>query len=241
MNKQKQISFDLQNTYEESFYLDKVPYLTNQNPAVENKLINSIKNRDDLKKWLLATSDYGREIEQNLTAVVGPDKKFNNSIVRHTLDLKDEAIFRNPNAFNVNFYDTKKFDQVNPIIGKLAAQVRASKLTEKELNEKLLYNFEADQIQARLDRLKYGYNNNNDNDDDDNNGPDDGTPGGIPDDDELLRRLNRLRGNTALLDNDAETELLERYNRLRGIQPGNTKRDNWPKKRCPRKCGKETI
>ena len=48
-----------------------------------------MKNRDSLKKWLLATSDYGTEIEQNLTAVVGPDEKFNNSIVRYALDLKD--------------------------------------------------------------------------------------------------------------------------------------------------------
>ena len=46
----------------------------------------------------------------------------------------------------------KKFDQVNPVIEKLTAQVKASKLTEKEINEKLL----------RLDKLKYG------DDDDDN-------------------------------------------------------------------------
>ena len=37
----------------------------------------------------MVVSDYGTEIEQNLTAVVGPDEKFNNSIVRYALDLKD--------------------------------------------------------------------------------------------------------------------------------------------------------
>ena len=93
----------------------------------------------------------------------------------------------------------KKFDQVNPIIGKLTAQVRASKLTEKELNQKMLDNFEADQIQARLDRLKYGGPDNDDDDDDNKKGRGGGTPGGtalrVPDDDELLRRLNRLGGN----------------------------------------------
>ena len=160
-------------------------------------------------------SDYGAEIEQNLTAVVGPDEKFNNSIVRHALDLKDEPIFRNPNALNVTFYDMKKFDQVNPIIGKLAAQVRASKLTEKELNQKMLDNFEADQIQARLDRLKYGPNNDDGDDNDNKKGPGE-TPGGTPladdflaDVDELLRRLNRLRGNDT-------GELVKRFNRLCG-------------------------
>ena len=94
----------------------------------------------------------------------------------------------------------KKFDQVNPVIGKLAAQVKASKLTEAEINQKLLDNFEADTIQARLDELKYG----DDNDDDDHNKKGlGGTPGGTPkrrtpldnDDDELQRRLDRLRGN----------------------------------------------
>ena len=176
VNKPKQIRFDLPKNFEESFYLDRTPYLTNQTPEVENKLINLIKNRDDLKKWLLATSPYGEEIEQNLNAVVGHDEKFNNTIVRHALDLKDESIFRNPNAFNVTFYDMKKFDQVNPVIGKLAAQVRASQLTEKEVNQKLLDNFEADQIQARLDRLRYD-DQNDDDDDDNDNGPEGGSPG----------------------------------------------------------------
>ena len=118
-----------------------------------------------MKRWLLATSDYGREIQDNLNAVVGYNEKFNNSIVRHALDLKDEAIFCNPNLINLTFYDMKKFDQVNPVIGKLAAQVKASKLTKQEINQKLLDNFEADTIQARLDKLKYG---SPDDDDDDN-------------------------------------------------------------------------
>ena len=153
----KQVQFNLPNNYEESFYFEKAPYLTNPTPAVENKLINLIKNRDDLKKWLLATSDYGHETQKDLNAVVGYDEKFNNAIVRHALDLKDEAIFRhpNPNPINVTFYDMKKFDQVNPVIGKLTAQVKASKLTEKEINDKLLKNWEADELQLRLDKLKY--------------------------------------------------------------------------------------
>ena len=202
----KQVQFNLPNNYEESFYFEKAPYLTNPTPAVENKLINLIKNRDDLKKWLLATSDYGHEIQEDLNAVVGYDEKFNNAIVRHALDLKDEAIFRhpNPNPINVTFYDMKKFDQVNPVIGKLTAQVKASKLTEKEINDKLLKNWEADELQLRLDKLKY------EDDDDDKKprggggGGGGGTPGpGLPktpkqEVEEIEHRLNRLRGNTPL-------------------------------------------
>ena len=45
----KQVQFNLPKSYEGSFYFNEVPYLTNKDPAVENNLINLIKNRDDLK------------------------------------------------------------------------------------------------------------------------------------------------------------------------------------------------
>ena len=77
------------------------------------------------KKMVIRTSDYGDEIQEDLNAIVGYDEKFNNAIVRHALDLKNEAIFR----------DVKKFDLVNPVIGKLATQVKASKLTDYELTK----------------------------------------------------------------------------------------------------------
>ena len=71
-------------------------------------------------------------------------KKFTNAIVRHSLDLKDEIVFRNPNPINVMFYDMKKSDLVNPAIGKLASQVKASKLTDYELTKKILQKVEVD-------------------------------------------------------------------------------------------------
>ena len=46
----KQVQFNLPSNYEESFYLKEVPHLTNKNSAIENNLIDLIKNRDDLKK-----------------------------------------------------------------------------------------------------------------------------------------------------------------------------------------------
>ena len=56
----------------------------------------------------MATSDYGNEMQEDLTAIVGYDEKLNNAIVRHSLDLKDQAIFLNPNSINVIFHDMKK-------------------------------------------------------------------------------------------------------------------------------------
>ena len=76
--------------------------------------------------------------------------------------MKDKAIFRNPNPINVTFHDMKKFDLVNPVIDKLATQVRASKLTDYELTKKILSQGEIDKLQLRLDALKYGINNDDD-------------------------------------------------------------------------------
>ena len=45
----------------------------------------------------------------------------------------------------------KKFDLVNPLIGKLASQARAIKLTDYELTKKLLEQGEIDKLQLRLD------------------------------------------------------------------------------------------
>ena len=188
-----------------------------------------------MKRWLLATSDYGREIQDNLNAVVGYNEKFNNSIVRHALDLKDEAIFCNPNLINVTFYDMKKFDQVNPVIRKLAAQVKASKLTEQEINQKLLDNFEADTIQARLDKLKYGSPDDDDDDDDNKKGVG-GTPGATPappktpldDVYELQKRLDRLLVNDVSPHNtpeqNANQQLRQREKELTNLPKGNVVR-----------------
>ena len=94
--------------YQESQYYKEVPYITNMNPAVENNLLNLLRNREYFKKWLLATSDYGNEIQEDLYVIVGFDEKFNNAIVRHSLDLKDQAIFRNPNPIMLPFMIWKK-------------------------------------------------------------------------------------------------------------------------------------
>ena len=125
------------------------------------------------------TSDYGREI-QNLNAIVGYVEKFNKAILSHSLDLKDQAIFCNPNLINLTVHDMKKFDLVNPVIGKLATQVKASKLTDYQLKNKLLEQGDIDKLQLQLDALKYGVNK--DEDDNENKrggggGGDDGTPG----------------------------------------------------------------
>ena len=89
--------------YETSQYVKRLPYIANKGPDVDNRVIDLINNMEDLKKWLLAMSKYGNEIQEDLNEIVGYDEKFNNATVRHALDLKDSAIFQNLNPLNETF------------------------------------------------------------------------------------------------------------------------------------------
>ena len=66
---------------------------------------------------MLATSDFGRELQEDLTVIVGTSEKFNNALVRHVLDTKNAGIMQNPHQINLTFRDVKKFNLQNPIIG----------------------------------------------------------------------------------------------------------------------------
>ena len=106
----KQIQFNLPKNYEASLYIKRLPYITNKDPDFDNEVIDLINNREYFKKWLLVRSDYSDEIQEDINAIVGYDEKFDNAILRHALDLKNTAIFQNPNPLNVTFRDVKKFD-----------------------------------------------------------------------------------------------------------------------------------
>ena len=147
----KQIQFNLPRNYDESQYIKRLPYISNKGADVHNKVLNPLK-------WLLATSDYRQEVQDDLTAIVGYDEKFNNAIIRHALDLKNEAILCNPNPLNVTFWDVKKIDVVNRAIGKLATQVKASKLTDYKLKKKLLGKGETEKLKNRFELFKEGLN-----------------------------------------------------------------------------------
>ena len=172
----KQIQFNLPKKYETSQYVKRLPYITNKGPDFGNNVIELINSREDLKKCLLATSEYGNEIQVDLNAIVGCDEKFNNAIVRHPLDLKDSTIFRISNPLNVTFRHVKKSDMTNPIIGKLAAQIKANKLHNEDLTKKIIIQGEVEKIQNRLVEIKKWRIRTKRLDDDNNAGP--GAAGG---------------------------------------------------------------
>ena len=72
----KQVQFILPRNYEDSQYIKRLPYISNKGPDIENNILNALKNREDFRKWLLATSDYGQEMQDDLNAIVGYNEKF---------------------------------------------------------------------------------------------------------------------------------------------------------------------
>ena len=68
---------------------------------------------------------------------------------------------QNPNPTNLTFRDVKKFDLQNPIIGKIATQVKACKLTEDQLTKNILMQ---DEIENRLEKWKRPINVNDSDD-----------------------------------------------------------------------------
>ena len=152
----------------ETHYLDRIGYISNkEDPVVENNILDAVKNREDLQKYILATSDFGHELQENINQITGGDEKFNNAIVKRALDLKNEDLFRNPQPITLLFNNVEKFHLQNPIIGKLATQINAKKLSEKEQIKNQLGELKDREITDRLYRLKYGKNDNDDDDDDD--------------------------------------------------------------------------
>ena len=83
---------------------------------------------------MLATSDYGRNIQENISAVVA-DGKFNQAVVRRVLDKKTIQVFESPTPLSVTFHDANKFDIQNPVIGNLLSQVNANKMSDAKVKQ----------------------------------------------------------------------------------------------------------
>ena len=158
----------------ENKLFDRIGYISNKDDAVvKNNILDAIKNREDLQKYILATSDLGNELQQDINEITGGDEKFNNAVLRRALDLKSTDLFRNPQLISLLFNNVEKFHQQNPINGKLATQINISKLSNEDLTKRQLFQGEISKIEDRLYNLKYGKPDSKKGGDDDD---DDGKP-----------------------------------------------------------------
>ena len=132
MRKEKKIKLDLTKNYGASQYIRRLPYIRNDNPNFKNSIIDIVNNRSDLRKLLLATSDYRKNIQDNINTIVA-DGKFIQSVLRRAVDQKNKGFFESSIPFSVTFKDAKKFDIQNPIIGNLLSQVNANKISDAKV------------------------------------------------------------------------------------------------------------
>ena len=109
-----------------------IPYITNlQDPTLQNKVENLLKNREDLQKYLLATEDLKSTIEESLDLAVGYGGLNDGTAVRHVSERDDpdyNLFKKNDNPLDVVYKKQAKFDVQNPVIGSLLKQINKSKV-----------------------------------------------------------------------------------------------------------------
>ena len=94
VRKSKKTKLKTPKNYGASRYIAKLPYFDIGHDAkFQNDAIDTVNSRADLRKFLLATSDYWKNIQENINSVV-TDERFNNVALRHLLDEKDKGAFK---------------------------------------------------------------------------------------------------------------------------------------------------
>ena len=143
--------------------------------------------REDVQKYILATSDFAKSIQTDINHYVTRDASF-----RQKLDPISKNILRRQNPLELVFEDISSFDAENPIVGSLLREIDIKKKQSdsdfiKSLPSQPGKEFE---IKKRSDRLRgkscfdRNNNSNNNNNNNNNNGRDNGPdlfgPGGAP-------------------------------------------------------------
>ena len=127
---------------------------------------------DDIKNFLLGTSDYARGIQSDIDLYVTRGRH-NHASFRRKLDPIEKSVWRTENPLALLFKDVANFDVQNPVIGSLLREIDLGKRsTNSDLIKKSLS--KAPDINdtiwlQRFKKFKETPINYNDNDDDDDN------------------------------------------------------------------------
>ena len=86
----KKIKLDLPKNYGASQYIKRLPYTRNEDLSFQTLIIDIVNNRSYFKLFLLATSNYGRNIQENIKADAA-DGTFNQAVVHRVLDQTNKG------------------------------------------------------------------------------------------------------------------------------------------------------
>ena len=110
-----------------------LPFLAHlKDPILQNKTEDLLKNREDLQKYLLATEDLNRTIEESLQLAVSHGRLNDETAARHVSErgsLTYNYFRKNDNPLDVVYKQQAKFDVQNPVIGSLLKEINRGKVT----------------------------------------------------------------------------------------------------------------
>ena len=128
----------------ENFYRNLADKVDN----VQSNFLSAIsgdKNipKDDIQKYLLATSDFAKSMQTDINHYVTKDR-INDASFRQKLDPISKNIIRRQNPLELVFKDISTFDSENPIVGSLLREIDIRKkqtdsdwLVSQERNSRL--------------------------------------------------------------------------------------------------------
>ena len=117
-------------SYESRFYKTLAdPFDKPFNALFQYDIISKAPN-DDVKNYLLATSNFGKGMQDDINKYVTRDK-LNNASFRQNLDPITKNIFRRKNPLELVFKDISTFDRENQIIGSLLREIDLDKKIQK--------------------------------------------------------------------------------------------------------------
>ena len=82
--------------------------------------------REDVQKYILATSDFAKSIQTDINHYVTRDR-INNASFRQRLDPISKNVLRRQNPLALAFEDISTFDGENPIVGSLLRELDIKK------------------------------------------------------------------------------------------------------------------
>ena len=165
---------NLPTNFVESFYKDWLGGIDfSEDTDFQQSIVNKTPS-EDVKKFLLTTSDFGNEIQGELN-LYRMDGKLNSAIFRRKLDPISKNVIRNESPIEFLFKNLKHFDAQNPVIGNLIKEIDIGK--KKDLSKILkgapgIIDLE---LMLRLNRVRddktFNADRNNNNDNNNNNLP----------------------------------------------------------------------
>ena len=85
--------------------------------------------KEDVQKYLLATSDFAKSMQTDINHYVTKDR-INDASFRQKLDPISKNILRRQNPLELVFEDISTFDAENPIVGSLLREIDIKKSSQ---------------------------------------------------------------------------------------------------------------